>query len=265
MPDPRIKVILQQLESQNSHEAWAEFLREYGPLILQVVRNFERNPDDTADCFQVICEGLIANRFRRLRRFRLDGTAAFSTWLRAVVRNLCLDWQRRKFGRTRMFRSVSRLPVFDQEVFRCAYQRGLSNEECQNELKLKFPEVTLDRIKESLDRIEAALSVRQRSLLIASLNESKNGRSVVLDQELQLARVPDSRPDPEAQAITHEQERVLARALNSIPVQDQLLIRMRFEEDLTLEQCARLLALGNAQRADRRIKEILERLRHQLS
>jgi DNA-directed RNA polymerase specialized sigma subunit len=264
MPYPRIKEILQQLESQENHEAWTEFLREYGPLVLQIVRNFERDPDETADCFQVICEGLIANRFRRLRKFRLDGSASFSTWLRAVVRNLCLDWQRRKFGRTRVFRSVARLPIFEQELFRCAYQRGLSNEECEQELNLKFPQVTSTGIRESLDRIEATLSVRQRSLLSARLHESKNGK-VLVDQELQLARVPDSRPDPEAQAITHEQERVLARALNSIPVQDQLLIRMRFEEDLTLEQCARLLALGNAQRADRRIKEILERLRHQLT
>jgi DNA-directed RNA polymerase specialized sigma subunit len=43
--------------------------------------------------------------------------------------------------------------------------------------------------------------------------------------------------------------------------QDRLLIRLRFEEGLTLEQAARLLGLGNAQRADRQIKEILLKLR----
>ena len=35
---------------------------------------------------------------------------------------------------------------------------------------------------------------------------------------------------------------------------------MRFEEGLTLEQVSQVAGLGNAQRADRRIKEILARL-----
>jgi DNA-directed RNA polymerase specialized sigma subunit len=36
---------------------------------------------------------------------------------------------------------------------------------------------------------------------------------------------------------------------------------MRYEQDLTLEQVARVLGLENAQAADRRIREVLQRLR----
>lgn len=42
-------------------------------------------------------------------------------------------------------------------------------------------------------------------------------------------------------------------------------MRLRFEEELTLEQIAKLLDLGNAQRADRQIKEVLARLRVELT
>jgi hypothetical protein len=42
-------------------------------------------------------------------------------------------------------------------------------------------------------------------------------------------------------------------------------LRLRYEEGLTLDQAARLTGLGNAQRADRRIREILTRLREEMS
>ena len=42
-------------------------------------------------------------------------------------------------------------------------------------------------------------------------------------------------------------------------------LNLRYEEGLTLEQVARLAGLGNAQQADRRIKEILARLREEMS
>ena len=264
MPDARIKAILHDLASTNAQTAWTEFLRDYSALIFQVIRHFERNQDDAADCFQVVCEGLVANKFRRLRQFRVDGSARFSTWLRAVVRNLCLDWHRKKFGRTRVFRSVTRLSSFDQDVFRFIYQRGASNDECLSLLRSKFPQATSERIRESKERIESELTTRQRSLLMARMNFPQNGESG-LDEASHLAALADDRPNPEAQVILQELTRGLAQALKSISAQDQLLIRLRFEEDLTLDQCARLMQLGNAQRADRRIKEILERLRQELS
>src|SRR4051812_39215447 len=104
-----IEPILRELGSQNPQEAWDEFLREYAAHILQVVRQFEKNSDQASDCFQFVCERLVDHKFRRLRKFKIDGGAKFLTWLRIVVRNLCVDWQRKQSGRTRLFASVSRL------------------------------------------------------------------------------------------------------------------------------------------------------------
>ena len=44
----------------------------------------------------------------------------------------------------------------------------------------------------------------------------------------------------------------------------RLLVKLRFEDGLTLDQIAGLLGLGNAQRADRQIKEVLARLRRDI-
>lgn len=114
MVETRIDQILEQLGSPASHEAWSLFLEDYGGIIYQVIRHFEADSDDAADCFQFVCERFCEAKFRRLRRFNPAGAAKFTTWLRAVARNLCLDWQRKQFGRPRLFRSIARQPQHER-------------------------------------------------------------------------------------------------------------------------------------------------------
>ncbi len=135
MPEQPFDSILEHLSSRDPEAAWGEFLDEYSASIFQVVRHFERDPTLVPDCFQFVCEKLNTNSLQRLRKFRPGGPASFSTWLRAVVRNLCLDWHRKQFGRPRFFKSISRLSGFDQQVFRQLYEtssllrRGSANVE----------------------------------------------------------------------------------------------------------------------------------------
>lgn len=189
--EPRIGEILRGLGSREPQPAWSEFLELYSPIILQVVRLFEYDADHAGDCFLFVCEKLSHEGFRRLRKFRPDGPARFSTWLRAVVRNLCLDWRRQKYGRQHTFELMAQPAEPD----------GLEQE------------------------------------------------------------VPDGAPNPEALAIRSRQREALGRALGRLPAQSRLLVRLRFERELTLAQIARLTGLKDAQTADRRIREVLEDLR----
>jgi RNA polymerase sigma factor (sigma-70 family) len=112
-----------------SQDAWSAFVHEHGAIVFQVIRHFEFDSESAADCFQFVCEQLCESQFRRLRRFDPHGAAKFTTWLRAVVRNLCLDWQRKQFGRRRQFRSVARLSGLDQQVFHLVHERGATEQE----------------------------------------------------------------------------------------------------------------------------------------
>lgn len=47
----QISEILQELGSKSPQPAWETFLDRYSPIVLQVVRLFENNEDDAADCF----------------------------------------------------------------------------------------------------------------------------------------------------------------------------------------------------------------------
>src|SRR5512135_1834446 len=109
MPDSSIAELLLGLGSRDPQPSWNSFLADYSALISQVVRWFGRDADEAGDCFLYVCEQLSRNRFHRLRCFHPEGRASFPTWLRAVVRNLCLDWYRRRHGRYRTFRSVAGL------------------------------------------------------------------------------------------------------------------------------------------------------------
>ena len=188
-----IQHVLELIHARQHEEAWTLFLSEYGNLTFQVVRHFESDADNASDCFQFVSEQLVKDSFRRLRKFEPSGPARFSTWLRAVVRNLCIDWRRKEFGRRR----------------------------------------TLDPLPQFTD-----------------LNHA--------------AEAADPQPDPEAQTILHERRTLVNVALLRLENRDRLLLRLRFEEELTLDQIAKLLDLGNAQRVDRQIKHALALLNTEL-
>jgi RNA polymerase sigma factor (sigma-70 family) len=266
MNDPRVGGILRQLRSRDPRAAWAGFLDAYSPLLLDVVRFFERDEDAAGDCYLFICEQLCRDRFRRLRRFRTDGPASFTTWLRAVARNLCLDWHRQEFGRHRVFESIARLPALDQEIFKRVFVDGLPADVTQLILEPRFSGLTIGEVRRSIGRIDQSLTPRQRWLL--SVRRARGGRSaatVAEDGEEVLERIPGEGPDPESLAVLREERMALHGALASLSSRHRLLIRMRFEQELTLEAIARLLNLDNAQTADRRVRDALGELRKAMS
>jgi RNA polymerase sigma factor (sigma-70 family) len=264
MADKSVENILQQLRSGDPHEAWTRFLDEYSGLIFQVSRHLESDLDRASDCFQFVCQKLSEDRFRRLLSFKPDGPATFSTWLRAVVRNLCLDWRRKEFGRKRRFRSIQRLSVFDQELFGCVYEQRMSTQDAFVSLGSKFPDVTPARIAESSGRIEASLTPKQRWALGVQAARRTPAKSEILEEDLARLEIRDDQPDPEAKALLAERRTKLGCALKKLSKRDRLVVQLRFEQELTLEQIAKLLDLGNAQRADRQIKEILARLHEEM-
>ena len=264
MPKEPFEDFLEQLNSDDPEEAWSLFLAAYSSTILKVVRHVEHDADLVADRFQFVCESLSANSFRRLRKFRTAGPAVFSTWLRAVVRNLCLDWRRKQFGRRRPFKSISQLSSFDQEVFRHLYERRAPVEDTIESLRAIFPNTTREQLSESSLRIENVLTPKQRQLLAARFSQQVNQASTSFDDTARSADLRDPAPSPEDQAVFAQRATALRRALDALPEHERLLVRLRFEQDLTLDQIARLLQLGNAQRVERQIKAVLIRLREEL-
>ena len=266
MQDSAIGPILDALRSSRSREAWSQFSGQYSPLIFQVVHSSFRDSDSAADCFLFVCEQLSRDSFRRLLRFRLDGLASFPTWLRVVVHHICLDWHRKQAGRRRPFRSIARLPQLEGEVYRCRYERGLSLEETFLALRPNLPGLTREDLEVTEARVRESLSSRQLWLLNARRGEAQPaGIAVTEGNGTPGLEVADPRPNQESVLAQQEQQAQVRSAIGKLPKPDRLLIRLRFEQELSLEQIAGLTGLGDAQRVHRRIAGILDKLRREIT
>lgn len=93
--------LLQCRSDAERERAWTEFVAVYSRLILHVARSVARNHDDELDAFAHVLDALRAQNFARLHAFTSDGRSKFTTWLVVVVRRLCLDEHRRRYGRSR--------------------------------------------------------------------------------------------------------------------------------------------------------------------
>jgi len=260
------KSLLDQLSSGRADIAWAEFLKRYSALIMQAARQFERGRENASDCFLFVCEGLSDNEFRRLRSFRRDGAAQFRTWLKAVVANLCIDWRRKQNGRIRPFVAVSGLPPLEQEVYRHIYLRGMTRSDCLRALTGQFPDVTLEQIAEANARVFKRLSSQQRWQLVHRSRGSVSIDDVMAAGEDAPSLQPeDPGPGPEELASEWISREAINGALLKLNPRQRLLLRLRYQQDLTLDAVARLVGLPDPYRAHREIQAAIKELSGHLS
>ena len=263
--DREIAEILNGLASAEPRDAWNRFLTDYSPLLLQVIRQFVRESDAAGDCFVFVCEQLHRGAFLRLRRFQPNGKAKFTTWLRVVARNLCLDWRRHESGRQQPLRAIEQLDPLDRAVFQLVHQKGLSTEDCLVQLRASDSRLTMALIESSLSRIENALTPRQRWLL-----QMRRPRIGSIDNELNEdgqpagEQISDPAPNPETLYAREEERAALGRAVARLSASDRLLLELRYDQELTLSEIARLMGRTDAQRVDRRLRGILEELRKEI-
>jgi RNA polymerase sigma factor (sigma-70 family) len=227
---------------------------------MHVIRRQGVDGGREGECFVHVCGGLSDRGFRRLLSFRQDGPARFRTWLMAVVANLCLDWRRAQQGRVRMPRGVSRLADLDQQVFRCIYLHGMSRTQCLEALSPRFPGLTASAVSEINARLFGLLTPQQRWRTSLRIKEPK---SIVCsdgsdDDPAWQLEAPGPGPDDEAGEL-QEQGR-MRDALSRLPTEQRLLLRLRYEQDLTLAEVARLTNQPDPFRTNRKIQAALDAL-----
>jgi RNA polymerase sigma factor (sigma-70 family) len=92
--------LLASPDDLSREKAWRVFLDTFSPLILHAARSASAGYDEGMDAYAAALDGLRANDYRKLRGYSADPRSKFSTWLVVVVRRICIDVQREKFGRT---------------------------------------------------------------------------------------------------------------------------------------------------------------------
>jgi RNA polymerase sigma factor (sigma-70 family) len=253
MERARIESILLCLHSGEMDIGWAAFLDTYSGVLHGVVYQFEADKSAAEDCFEYVCAKLSDDNFRRLKAFGPDGPAKFRTWLTAVTANLCKDWRRSVIGRRRLPESIRQLPEMDRFIFECFYRQGMTHGECLHVLKSRYATITLEQISESNARLHSILSSNQRWQLSVKRDESQS----IDDSEVEYE---SNDGDPELHVQTEEDRLRLEKAMARLEPRHRLLLQLRYQQDLTLKEVARLTGLVDPFKARRQIDTALAAL-----
>jgi RNA polymerase sigma factor (sigma-70 family) len=207
--------------------------------------------EDAADFASWTKLKLLENDYAVLRKFR--GDSAIRTYLTVVVAMLFRDYRVHRWGRWRPSAAAT--------------QRG--RVAVRLETLVRRDGYRFDQAAESLRTArETTLSDRELAALLAELPTRTPLRPMeVGSTSLATTEAPESADDRILAAEVHARrtmiDAALARALGQLSAEDQVVVRMRFWEALTVADIAR--ALGLAQKAlYRRLDRALAMLRAQL-
>ena len=92
--------LLASPDDLSREKAWRVFLDTFSPLILHAARSASAGYDEGMDAYAAALDGLRADNYRKLRGYSADPRSKFSTWLVVVVRRVCIDAHRERFGRS---------------------------------------------------------------------------------------------------------------------------------------------------------------------
>jgi RNA polymerase sigma factor (sigma-70 family) len=187
--------------------AWTAFAEACSDLLLHVARSLGGDQDAVMDRYLFVLQALRENGHHRLRAFAVDGHGEFAAWLVVVVRRLCYDHHRTRYGRPQS--------ETDASVARQHERRQL------------------------VDLVGGELGLAQ------------------------LEARPETAPD---QVLGRRELRdALTAALSSLAPADRLLLRLRFEDGLSVPEIARVLGERSPFATYRRLDKVLKALRRTLN
>lgn len=205
---PELERLLSPSHRDGREEAWSSFVTHHSRLILHVARSMGGGYDAAMDRYSFVLEQLQDDDFKRLRAFATEGRSKFTTWLVVVVRRLCIDHHRRRYGR------------FDKSS------------------------------------AEGGISVQQetRRALVDLVGEH---------EDFSRLRVPQ-RGNPVQRLEREELQQALQAAMSKLDPRERLLLALRFENEMTGREIARVMDYPTPFHAYRRVNRVLRALREEL-
>ena len=240
-----------KLNAGDSQGAWDLFVERYRRLIFAAIRHYTTDHDEVMDVFAHVCEALRADDMARARHWLAQPThtARFSTWLVTVVRNLTVDWFRRRDGRKRLSAIAAELPPLERAIFEYVFDQGRSHVEAYELLRSDHPALSFGAYLEALRATYRSVAARRKRGFMAELAGSEP---------------PEPDAVPEDPVVRAEQGAALADALSTLAPDDRLAVQLFVIDELAADQVARVVGLANAKAVYNRVYRALAELRTRL-
>ena len=91
-PDTSVMLLVRLQAGVENSDAWARFVRLYGPPLLAWCRAHGLQDADARD----VSQDILAQLARTMDRFRYDPSRTFRGWLRAVARSALSNWAEKR-------------------------------------------------------------------------------------------------------------------------------------------------------------------------
>jgi RNA polymerase sigma factor for flagellar operon FliA len=220
-------------------------------ILTRVVRDVARarrlSPDDAAEFEQTVHVKLLERKYDVFSRFR--GESSLRTYLTSVVTRLFLDWRNSMYGKWRSSAAARRRGPHAVALERLIVRDGYSIGEAVQTLG-----VGCTASPDALEKLAGQLPGRTR-------------RRVVGDDALANLPAPPF-VDPIAERDRKREAsaalRLLAGALDNLPSEDRLLLRLRYAGAHSVVSIGRMLH-AEPKKVYRRLNRTLRRLRQSIS
>lgn len=241
------------LDQGDTAAAWDLFVSRYRRLIFAAIRHYAQDYDDVMDVFTRVCEALREDDLRRLRAYHQqpEHRARFSTWLVTVVRNLTIDWFRRRDGRRRLPAVAEGLPPRQRRMFEHVFLDGRSHVDAFELIRSReSPGITFGEFLRELHAMYRAVS---------------EGRRGSLWRELHPVPPVETRPDQGGAVEAAERQTLLEQALGTLSDQDRVAVELYVMEELPAAEVARIVGLPTAKAVYNRVYRALAALKAHLA
>ncbi len=197
--------LLKAVDAVASKRMWSRFIAAHNRLIMAVAKSLGHGYDDVMDRYTYALDELKRDDFRRLRAYEAESAAKFEIWLVAVMRRLCVDYHRKKYGRSRP--------------------------------------------KDDASALASAAEAARKHL----------ADFIMRDIDLTSARAPSTN-NPETSLRRKELGQLLEQELARLSDTDQLLLKLRFQDDVPVREITTIMRFPNVFNVYRRLKTILKEL-----
>ncbi|MGA3303288.1 MAG: hypothetical protein ABSC72_08375 [Methylovirgula sp.] len=227
---------------------WIRFKRIFDQDIRSAVARrfpFDSGSGRWEDLYQDICEKLIEDNFRRLRKY--SGEGSFIGFTLEIVENLLTDMMRRDVPRQRLPAAIQRLPQLEQDVYKAIAWKGCAPEAARltEFLRSRTVDPEPDAVGHALSRVIEAVTARK--------SDGLRPKTVSLDAilggvEEKLKDDASSTPEKDLLLAEEESERealiaTVRRSAASLSAEEKLYLQVVFgsSEKIARRDIAQLL------------------------
>jgi len=244
------EILKRLLSEKDPSAAWSEFLDIYSGFILKIIWTKEKDYDKAMEKYLYVCSKLYEDDFSALKKYRKDYSDKFLPWFKVIIRNLCIDLHRKNHGRKRFPKLMQSMSEIERKFFEFYFWKGLE-----------------------LDEIEKEFS-------ISGVSESRSAADILHDIEAAYLHSKQKTPDRD-QTIRHysyfenhhykiygidsafvtDLENFFRYWIPQLPVNEQLVLKLRFWEDAAPLEIAEILQIKPPNKVYKILKKGLSHLR----